>query len=80
MGKKILYFLLKGRFIFFRAFKNGKWQALIFSFRKTLDALWRVYYSRAGNKISTKGRWKLESSGIYLRINLTELIVIWVWG
>lgn len=55
MGKNILCFLLKGRFIF-RAFKTGKWQALTLFFNRLLAALWRMYYSRAGNKISETGK------------------------
>lgn len=50
MGKNILCFLLKGRFVF-RAFKNGKWQALTLFFKRVLAA---PYCSRAGNKISSK--------------------------
>lgn len=73
MGKNILCFLLKGRFIF-RAFKTGKWQALTLFFNRLLAALWRMYYSRAGNKISETGKL-----GIYFWVNLTEMMVIW-WG
>lgn len=69
MGKNILCFLLKGRFVF-RAFKNGKWQAPTLFFKRFLAARWRMCYSRAGSKISSEWWWKLGS---------LEYTLGWIW-